>query len=57
MTGDELKTIRLNADLSLRELAERWDVSRMTILREERRDVVRGLYADAARYLNSQRPS
>ncbi len=55
MTGDELKKIRLSANLTLRGLGKRWGVSRTTIQDEEKKDKVRGLYADAARYLRRKK--
>jgi transcriptional regulator with XRE-family HTH domain len=54
MTGNRFKEMRDKLGLSLRDLASRWGVDPRTINREEKKDTVRELYADAIRYLKLQ---
>ena len=49
MTGSEFKKLRQQLG-TLREVADRWGVSHMTIGREERKNEVRRLYAAAIRW-------
>jgi DNA-binding transcriptional regulator YiaG len=57
MTGGKLRELRQKLDLSIRELADRWGVGKSTLHREEDKDAVRQLYADAIRYLEQQAAS
>lgn len=52
MTGDKLEELRQELDLSIRDLADRWGVGKSTLHREEDKDEVRQLYADAINHLN-----
>lgn len=55
MTGDTLRQIREDLGYSIRDLAYRWGVGKSTLQREEEKDEIRTLYADAARYLQDNR--
>jgi len=56
MTGDEMTHIRKEVlGLTLIELAERWDIGKSTIQKEEKKDRVRGLYEDAIRFAANEK--
>lgn len=54
MTGNELKEIREGLGLTLRELADRWEVDKRTVHREEQKPEVRGLYRDALKRVQDE---
>jgi len=47
MTGTEFQKLRKRTGHTLRSLAERWGINFRTVHAEEKKNEVRGLYADA----------